>query len=202
MAANDCWGAFGSDDDDDGSVNSGSNINGNQNQQHNLFEQVADTVSLSITQHFVSLTKSTGVLLQERVVGIGQCSSSGDYTIMTERVSGRGMKIVKQSELQHGSQVYQCDAAILWNKDVDNTDCSHIKQSLIPGGVLWLVFETKEHDNDIKAQLSDYPDSIWDINFNSVQSISASSHIKVISIQKRACVINSWSCPWMNIEYE
>ena len=200
MAANDCWGAFGSDsdDDDDGSVNSG-NTNGSQNQQHNPFEQVADTVSLSITQYFVSLTKSTGVLLQERVVGIGQCSSdNGDYAIMTERVSGRGMKVLKQSELQ-GSQVYQCDAAILWNKDVDNTDCSHIKQSLIPGGVLWLVFETEEHDNDdAKAQLSDYPDSIWDINFNSVQNINTSSHIKVISIQKRACVVNSWSCPWMN----
>ena len=77
MAANDCWGAFGSDsDDDDGSVNSGSNTNSNQNQQRNPFEQVADTVSLSITQYFVSLTKSTGVLLQERVVCIGQCNSS------------------------------------------------------------------------------------------------------------------------------
>jgi len=61
-----------------------------------------------------------------------------------------------------------------------------------------LIFDTKEHGNDIKAQLSDYPDSIWDINFNSAQSTSTSSHIKVISIQKRACVVNSWSCPWMN----
>jgi len=137
MAANDCWGAFGSDsdDDDDDSVNSGSNTNGSQNQQRNPFEQVADTVSLSITQYFVSLTKSTGVLLQERVVGISQCSSSGNgyYTIMTERVGGRGMKIVKQSEFT--SQVYnQCDAAILWKRDIDTTECSLIKQSLIPGG--------------------------------------------------------------------
>jgi len=41
------------------------------NKTNPSFESAADATSLGITQHFASLAKSTGVLLQERVVGIG-----------------------------------------------------------------------------------------------------------------------------------
>ena len=203
MAGNDCWGAFGSDSDDDSDDD---NNNGDiSSEQTNTFGPVVDVVSLSITQHFLSLTKSTGVLLKDRVVGLGMYDN-GDaqferwQNIMMERIEDRGMKVVQNTE---SCEFLQCDAAIiLWRRGLDATLRGNTKRALIPGGYLWLIIAREDGDNggDISMQtrLEDYPNSIWDVDSASV--MYSSVDFQVISLQKRACVINAWSCQWMNKE--
>lgn len=201
MAGNDCWGAFGSDSDDDSDDDNDNGDIGEQN--NNTFGPVVDAVSLSITQHFSSLTKSTGVLLKDRVIGLDIYTNDSAQlerwqNIMIERIDGRGMKVVQNIE---SCEFLQCDAAIIsWRRELDATTEGNTKRALIPGGFLWLIIACEDGDNggDISMQtrLKDYPNSIWDVDSASV--IFSSKDFQVISLQKRACVINAWSCPWMD----
>mmetsp|Transcript_9230 Transcript_9230/g.20823 ORF Transcript_9230/g.20823 Transcript_9230/m.20823 type:complete len:644 (-) Transcript_9230:1221-3152(-) len=207
MADNDCWGAFGSDsdsDEDDKVVH--------PNEQPNMFEPAADATALAITQQFVSSTKSSGVLLKERVVGIDSCHVDEQVDqwkeMMAERVVGRGVKVVGGSDRGMLGD-FECDAAILLT--TDNSDrgekcqSSYINRALLPGGSLWLVIALEEEemgkvaDGDESIQekwLKDYSQAIWDVDSASV--VFSSSTFQVISMRKRHCVINAWSCPWMN----
>ena len=191
--ADDCWGAFGSDSDADDSVDNGE-------QSKSSFDPAADALALAITQHFISLTKSTGVSYKDRVVGVG--SNCNNYHLeacqrtVIERVGGRGMKVVESYQ-----EMY--DASILLMCKKDNPSASggeHLKRNLLPGGVLWLVVILEIGDSgdavSLSSMIKDYSDAIWDIDSAS-QEYSSSNFI-VISLQKRACVINAWSCPWMD----
>jgi hypothetical protein len=41
-----------------------------------------------------------------------------------------------------------------------------------------------------------YPESIWDVD--SASLVHSSTSFLVFSMRKRSCVINAWSCPWMD----
>jgi hypothetical protein len=204
MADNDCWGAFGSDSDSE-DVDGPTSIDA-----HNPFEPAADATALSITHHFATSTKSSGVSLKDRVVGIGRSNGgkdgqvSGWREMMAERVVVRGMH-VKWT----GSAVScRCDAAILIMENGDPLGCkdlepSHTKCSLLPGGFLWSIIpldrtrnETEGSESFLNDYVKDYSESIWDVGSASV--VHSSTAFLVVSIQKRSCVINSWSCKWMD----
>eukprot|EP00579_Thalassiosira_antarctica_P023972 CAMPEP_0201984640 /NCGR_PEP_ID=MMETSP0904-20121228/84140_1 /ASSEMBLY_ACC=CAM_ASM_000553 /TAXON_ID=420261 /ORGANISM="Thalassiosira antarctica, Strain CCMP982" /LENGTH=332 /DNA_ID=CAMNT_0048538075 /DNA_START=12 /DNA_END=1007 /DNA_ORIENTATION=+ len=203
MADNDCWGAFGSDSDSDDENAKDSDG------QSNPFEPAADATSLVITQHFVSLAKSRGVLPKERVVGIGSCHDGMEnfQEMMMERVAGRGMKVV----LEGWSMLrdFQCDAAIVLTNNTTTTGrgethpSSRMKRALLPGGFLWLMISLEQEECGIdttgdgfRKRLEDYSEAIWDVDSASV--VYSSSDFQVISMQKRSCVINAWSLPWMS----
>ena len=189
--ADDCWGAFGSDSDADDSVDNGE-------QSKSSFDPAADALALAITQHFISLTKSTGVSYKDRVVGVGS-NYNNDHleacrrTVM-ERVGGRGMKVVESYQ-----EMYDASILLMCKKD-NPSGGEHLKRNLLPGGVLWLVVILEIGDSDdavsLSSMIKDYSDAIWDID--SASKEYSSSNFIVISLQKRACVINAWSCPWMD----
>lgn len=210
----DVWGAFGdssSDDEDAADSSSPSPIDDDQ------FDAVADAIALALTQHFATSTKITGVSLKERVVGIGQrysedmCASNWRKA-MSKRLICRGLQLAELNK----SSCQCCDAAILIeNKQPRNGDnnheSSHVRRSLLPGGYLWLIIpiddttsaDKTDVDESLNKRLIDehvheYSESIWDLVSASV--IYSSATFLVISIQKRSCVINTWSCVWMNKE--
>ena len=230
-ANDDCWDAFGSDsdsDDDDGDGNENSNqqeaLHPNTYNSTAAFESAADAIALAITQHFISLMKSTGVSLKERAVAIGSCcvisstsindSNAGNEmsmtTMMAERIAGRGMKVAVDF-----SEGFMCDAAVIIEDPciLEATDgeappsssSSLIRQGLLPGGVLWLVamshLDTNDNDGHGHSKLANkhiaqYSEAIWDTE--SATATLSTSHVQVIRIQKRSCMINAWTCPWMD----
>ena len=221
MADNDCWGAFGSDSDSDSSSSSSKDRHLAE-QSSDPFEPAADATSLAVTQHFASLAKSSGVSLKERVIGIGNCHDRDGTeelreTTMMKQVGGRGMKVVRmqggdQSD-QSASGTFRCDAAILVTNDDDaggggnpNPSHSRIRRALLPGGLLWLMislgFEGEErvadagHDGSVEKGLEDYSEAVWEVD--SASAVYSSSRYRVVSVRKRSCVINAWSCPWMD----
>ena len=129
-------------------------------------------------------------------------------TIMKERILSRGMKVFVLEGSSEGSAASQCDAAILLQKDGigEGTRSSCLKRNLLPGGILWVVTSLEgtrtstdtTQSSSIKKSLADYSDSIWDVN--AASEVYSSETFKVISISKRTCAINSWSCPWMDKE--
>ncbi|KAL7535354.1 hypothetical protein ACHAXR_006439 [Thalassiosira sp. AJA248-18] len=197
--ADDCWGAFGSDSESD------DDIDVHQNES-NSFESAADATALAITQQFVSSTKSSGVLLKERMVGI-EAYSDGEQMekwqeMVTERVLGRGMKIVVGGSDRNTSVGFHCDAAILLQNDDDRAGgvipSSCITRDLLPGGFLWLIIPLQEGtaSGSIQQMLEGWSEAIWDVESASLGY--SSSDFQVISMRKRACVINSWSLIWMD----
>jgi hypothetical protein len=217
----DVWGAFGdssSDDEDAADSSSPPPIDDDQ------FDVAADAIALSLTQHFATSTKITGVPLKDRVVGIGQrysddlCASKWRKA-MSKRVICRGLQSVELNESAMTMDVssYQCDAAIVienkqpLNGDNNNESSSHVRRSLLPGGYLWSIIpldgvatsSDKTDDGDellnkrlIDEHVNEYSESIW--NLDSASVIYSSSAFLVLSLQKRSCVINTWSCVWMN----
>jgi hypothetical protein len=217
----DVWGAFGdssSDDEDAADSSSPPPIDDDQ------FDVAADAIALSLTQHFATSTKITGVPLKDRVVGIGQrysddlCASKWRKA-MSKRVICRGLQSVELNESAMTMDVssYQCDAAIVienkqpLNGDNNNESSSHVRRSLLPGGYLWSIIpldgvatsSDKTDDGDellnkrlIDEHVNEYSESIW--NLGSASVIYSSSAFLVLSLQKRSCVINTWSCVWMN----
>ncbi|KAL9178813.1 hypothetical protein ACHAXT_003944 [Thalassiosira profunda] len=206
MAANDCWNAFGSDSEsDDEDCGSG----GDTHHVPDPFEPAADATALAITQRFVSLTKSSGVLPKERVVGIGSNCNGEEVerwrTMLMERVGGRGMQVVGASAGNALGDL-QFDAAILLGDDgtsgggpLSPTAC--IKRALVPGGLLWLVRPAGGAggiDAEGRTTLEGFDEATWDVASSSV--VYSSPDVQVISVQKRACTINAWSCRWMDKE--
>ena len=201
MADTDCWGAFGSDSDDS------DDEKGVHSEDQG--QQAADAAALALVHHFVSLAKSTGVSLKERVVGTVNYHDDDGHMerwqeMMVERVSGRGMKAAGVS----GDFI--CDAAILMKKEdsiqgeggkPNKSSC--IKRDLLPGGLLYLmIILDKDLGVDaggcnIRTKLkAEFSEATWELDSASV--VYSSSDVQVISVQKRTCVINSWSCKWMD----
>lgn len=140
------------------------------------------------------------------------------HDVVAERVRGRGMKIL-DAEHQDDTSCYSCDAAILLQNESSNKgwneDLSCIKRSLLPGGSLWLIL-VLDGDVGVKEQsdittddnsdcqnienrmqnilISEFPTSIWSI----VPSSTVTPTVRIVHLQKHSCVINAWSCPWMN----
>lgn len=182
-----CWDAFGSDSDSDDSVVPSSTANPN----HEL-EAIADTISLEATQHFAHLIKSSGVPVSDRLIGISNHSTLdwGDI-IKNKLFSHRGISAVVLSDTDdlHPNPFY--DAAVVWHTPVAMLSCnSYIRKSLVPGGLLWII--SSQNDNAIEFLSND----VWDIE--TATTVHRTSSYYVTRIQKRACLINSWSCPWMD----
>ncbi len=190
------WGAFGSDsdsDDDDVAENN------EQAQPNALFESTAASATVAITQHFCSLTKATGVGLGERVVAITSVLHGNERgeeavvlrTMMTEWVIRRGMKVAALDDASSA-----CDSAVLIVGDTDDLHSSsslNIRRRLLPGGVVWLII--KHQENEIgNISFDCFSQSIWE----GISCVSTSSAYSVHKIQKRACLVNAMSCPWMD----
>jgi hypothetical protein len=141
------------------------------------------------------------------------------HDVVAERVRGRGMKIL-DPEHQNDTPCCSCDAAILLKNESSfkgrNEDLSCIKRSVLPGGSLWLILvldgyvSVKEQsaittDDNSDGQnienrmqnilIPEFPTPIWSIV---PSSTITSTVVRILHLQKHSCVINAWSCPWMN----
>lgn len=185
-----CWGAFGSDtDDSDGDCAHSST----RNQKHEL-ELAAESVSMAATQHFAQLIKSSGVPVKERIVAVSKNSATEWEEILQDKLADRGYTSVivsGKSEFKPMS-----DAAVLFhtNEEKDRDDYlsieSFTRKSVIPGGVLWIVASQGS------LSLENLSAQVWDVG--SAITTQPSPNYTVTKIQKRACTINTWSCPWMD----
>eukprot|EP00984_Skeletonema_dohrnii_P039001 scaffold42868_cov216-Skeletonema_dohrnii-CCMP3373.AAC.2 len=193
------WGAFGSDSDDSDD-DSTADKNEQAQQPNVLFESISAAVTVAITQHFASLTKTTGVGLGERVVDVtsvmygDECGEeAGELkTMMTEWVIRRGMKVVAGDDVSSA-----CDAAVLIvgdRKDLQSDSSLNIRRRLVPGGIVWLIIKRQENESDNNSSFDCFPGSIWE----EISCVSTSSYYCVHKIQKRACLVNAKSCPWMD----
>lgn len=190
------WGAFGSDsdsdDDDVEQAHQPSNV-------HAFFESTATAAQLAITQYFASLTKVSGIGLGERVVAVSGVLHEDEYgeeakTMMTECVRSKGMKVMTEDDVSSA-----CDAAVCIvgnTSDLKSSSCLNILHRLIPGGVLWVIMKSQENEiENISSFDCCFPESIWEkISCTSTTSSSFSMH----RIQKRSCLVNAMSCPWMD----
>jgi len=194
------WGAFGSDSDSEGDDIVVAN---NEQAQPNAFFEAtaASAITVAITQHFCSLTKSTGVGLGERVVAItcvlhgNECGEEAENsrTTMTEWVIRRGMKVAA-GDINDSST---CDSVVLIVGDTDDLHSSSslsIRHRLVPGGVVWLMIKRQENEEIGNISFDCFSQSIWE----GISCISTSSSYSVHKIQKRACLVNAMSCPWMD----
>jgi len=193
------WGAFGSDSDDSDD-DSTADKNEQAQQPNVLFESTSAAVTVAITQHFASLTKTTGVGLGERVVAVtsvmygDECGEeAGELkTMMTEWVIRRGTKVVAGDDVSSA-----CDAAVLivgGSKDLQSDSSLNIRRRLVPGGIVWLIIKRQENESDNNCSFDCFPGSIWEEK----SCVSTSSSYSVHKIQKRACLVNAMSCPWMD----
>ena len=44
--------------------------------------------------------------------------------------------------------------------------------------------------------VGEYPESIWDLDLASV--VHSLTYFLVFLMRKRSCIVNAWSCPWMD----
>ena len=109
-----------------------------------------------------------------------------------------------------------------------NEDLSYIKRAVLPGGSLWMILvfaadedcndqgnqqqhnDTTEKDSNAKNDdgiqnniVRDFPNSIWSMvvvptSSSTVIQNNFTPNVRVLHLQKHACAINAWSCPWMN----
>lgn len=192
--ADSCWDAFGPDSDDsDEEVNAQcqSYVAASNHADDSVgYETAVDATVLAITQHFV--TKSYGVMLKERVVAIG-CGAEKWQRILSDRIASRGMQVVMDSD--SSIEEYVCDAAVLIggssSENITSSISSQIRRGLLPGGYLWMISSMSDTNDD-----SSLSEAVWDVGASSITLVS--STCKVTKIQKRACVVNAWSCPWMD----
>lgn len=195
------WGAFGSDsesdDDDDNAVES----KNEQAQSKSVFETTVSAASVAITQHFASLTKASGIGLGERIVAVA-CTLHGEdccveaeelRTMMSEWLIRRGMKAITGDDDNMG----ECDSAVLIigdQNDLHTKTSLNIRHRLLPGGVLWLIVKSQENGSTLPSSFDCFPTSIWE----KISCVSTSSSFSVHKVQKRACLVNAMSCPWMD----
>lgn len=191
------WGAFGSDNDssdDDYSAEK----NNEQTKPH-IFESTAAETVGAMTHHFASLTKSTGIGLSERVVTIASvmmhednCGEADELrAMMAELVIRRGMKVIT------GDDDSECDSAILIIGDQNDLHSNYALKTRhlsIPGAILWLIVKRQENEKNVITSFDCFPQSIWE----GVSCVGTSSFFSVFRIQKRACLVNAMSCPWMD----
>ena len=103
----------------------------------------------------------------------------------------RGIRAIVVSDINKSDANPFYDAAIVWHVTGSNSSLtSNIRRSLLPGGLLWTI---SSHDNNAMEFLSN---DVWDLK--SATTVHQSSSYTVTRLQKRACLINSWSCPWMD----
>lgn len=193
------WGAFGSDSDSDDDDDSTQKNNEQQANPNTAFEAAVS----AITTHFASLTKATGVGIGERVVAVISVLQGDEYgkeeavelkMMMSESVSRRGMKVAEGDDVSSS-----CDAAILIvgdASDLKSGSSLNIRHRLIPGGFMWLIIKRQENEFDNNSRFDCFPASIW----GEMHCVSTSSSYSVHKIQKRACLVNAMSCPWMDKE--
>ena len=185
-AATTCWDAFGSDSDSEDEPALPSTGDG----EHDL-EATAEAVALSVTQYFANLIKSSGVSLKERVLAIYEGGNSLSGRLVADKLSGRGMNAVIFTKSE--AQRFVCDGAVVLSdsKVGDSQLSSEIRRCLLPGGMLWII-----SSEDVVTEHLNLSEEIWDIASTVIAQPPVSS--KIVQIQKRACTINSWSCPWMD----
>ncbi len=218
----DCWDAFGSDsddddDDEDNTNSSRKNPDGSRSKKcaadiTTALESAADATALDMTQYFVSLMRSTEVPLKDRLVSVGPQGTSGDgeevregfgfSSIMVEKVTARGMNITSQ-DLSVPHLRGMCDAAVIFGDELcqgksKSPENSCIRRGLLAGGVLWLIVPIDGMDQtklSVKI-VEQYSEAVWDTD--SIQTIYSSSRFHSIRLKKRACLVNAWTCPWMD----
>ena len=180
--SNAAWDAFGSDSDSDDDVDA--NVAGESSDVP--FAAAVDSAVLAITQLFASAHKITGVALRERVVGIAANDAASLVAMGEARIRERGMKL--------GGSTTRCDAAIcpIDSSDKDWDMTSQIRRSLLPGGFLFLLHHVDIPSQQLTARLSE---STWDVR---VAAVNEFDDVGITRVQKRACTINSFSCPWMD----
>lgn len=182
-----CWDAFGSDSESDGEQP----LSSTGNQEHDL-EAIADLVSLAATQHFAHLIKTSGVPLNDRFVAIGSHNVPEWGALIASKLSDRGISV---STIKESVSKSLFDAAIIFH-NTDKIDekssrlACHIRKSLLPGGSLWII--SPLDCNPVGELTGD----VWDIG--SAVTTHPSHVYNVTKIQKHACLINAWSCPWMD----
>ena len=193
MSNNDaaCWDAFGSDTDDSDDDYAQSSTN---NHEHEV-ELAAESVSMAATKHFAQLIKTSGVPVKERVVAISNDSATEWGEILQRKLADREFTSVIVSEKPESKLLSDAAVVYLTNKE---KDCDNLfiesctRKSVIPGGVLWVV-TSQDCPSLLLENLSA---QVWDIG--SAITTQPSPTYTITKIQKRACTINIWSCPWMD----
>ena len=184
----DCWGAFGSDSESDGDEDKP------EANAENDLETIADAVSLAATQYFAQLMKSSGTSLGDRLLVTMSNLTSEWGEIMISKLSDRGVSAISVSDERTLDANSLFDAAVIFHqtdKTNDNPLLScQIRKSVLPGGMMWIVSSV---DYNTIEQLSD---DIWDVRSAVITNLSP--YYTISRIQKRACLINSWSCTWMD----
>jgi hypothetical protein len=181
MADDACWNAFGSDSDE-----SEDDLPSTQDEM----DAVADAVSLAAIQHFAQLIKTSGVSVKERVVAVQDASEFG--ALLRDKLSDRGISVTFVSNCE---TELLFDAAVILDEsisaDSSNSSVASItRKSLLPGGILWIISTQECNPTE---HLSN---NVWNIGLAVISHPSSS--YKVTRLQKRTCLINSWSCPWMD----
>ena len=210
----DAFAAFGSDSDQ--SDDDGDNFDAGKCDSTNglQMERAADAAILHITTTFLSQRKSTN--LSNRYVSLSP--SSVGSTVFTLRLTSRGVQLVLPDDDSSCGTIADAGILLYDNKDTeDNTDSARkenekkIRRSLVKGGFLLvcLLNSGEQIANDTKKALSacdacsgsPLSPLVWDLeNARLIHSrYDGQSECIVIAVTKRACPINSVSCPWKDL---
>ena len=177
------------------------------------FTLAADETILHMTMHFHRLMACSGVTLKKRVVGIDvvirECEDrkrEGYHKVLAERVRNKGMNVLDHN-ISLGEHC-SCDGAMVLIDEcflhAKYEQLSCMKRSILPGGSLWMIVSLDKEDvaDDpptidkwMQTMLEDFSSTAWDVT--SAVVIYKSSRVRVIVVERRPCVVNSWSCPWM-----
>lgn len=173
------------------------------------FPKAIACILADIKDHFRKMARD-GVAIQDRVVGLGVAirKEKNDHSnleevihgLLSKRVRGvGGMKVANQDDVLN---LCPCDVAILVrDENVNDAIICRIKQSLLPNGVLWMIVRCGT-DQWIQDAIKEFPDSIWHQSMYVYQPKTFSRIFRVVKVPKRPCVVNEWSCPWMNKDQE
>ena len=113
---------------------------------------------------------------------------------------------------------FPCDCVIVLETEDDagegtrqgnNSRASNARRDLLPGGLLCLIISlevgkgrdivpTPTVNDSVRKRLENYSEAVWDVDSASTIGHPSSSDFLVILLQKRSCVVNAWSCPWMD----
>lgn len=192
-----CWNAFGSDTESDDEHATPTPGNALVSVVKQDIDTVAEAVSLAVTQYFALWMKSSGVSLKERVVAVSQCRNSEWNALVTGKLAARRIHAVSVTPLDQ-SKRFVCDAAVIVHESNESCCDDHgdaislasiMRRGLLPGGILWTI-STQEYN-----PIDHLSEHVWDVESAVIKQTTPS--FKISRIQKRPCVINDWSCPWM-----
>lgn len=194
MSGDDCWGAFGSDDDDsDGEIVDDIAVAAGEISKSSL-------AGASEVTHFLAksfLHTNSQIPIGLRRIALAQ-EEGENHKILEETLTQRGF--TNLSNLGALSEGAWLDAVILvCGEETKSVPTDKIYKTLVPGGIL-LVFSAQQGPEQILTRLKeDRTAWEWDPSTSECvgERIFSDDNLKVLSLKKPLCQVQDKSCLWL-----